>query len=173
MHHPHHHHRHQSAPRFLLAAPAGVSASSPPCENERLLSGQWQDSRRGGAAAGCPQLPSCLPVSGDRSETGLWAPRGGPALILISGPLPGCRLQPSPRVESGEGRSQPLAADYIDHRGKNHNLVHLPPRSKNITTTPVIYHFSLAAPVMRRNECQARGGCAFLKRDHSFIILLA
>lgn len=59
MHHPHHHHRHQSAPRFLLAAPAGVSASFPPCENERLLAGQWQTLGwwRGGLSAAA-ELPS-------------------------------------------------------------------------------------------------------------------
>lgn len=69
MHHPHHHHRHQSAPRFLAAAQHLDGVLLLPT-NERL-SGLQIKSRRGERrCAGCSQLRSCLPVSGDQGEKG-------------------------------------------------------------------------------------------------------
>lgn len=56
------------------------------------------------------------------------AVRGGPALIAISAPLPDYRLQPSPTI-GGRGHRRPLA-DSSDHRGRDKNLIHLPPQLK-------------------------------------------
>lgn len=52
--------------------------------------------------AGCSQLPSCLPVSGDHREIGCEAERRSCSpLILISAPLLDYRHQPSPTVGGG------------------------------------------------------------------------
>lgn len=121
MHHPHHHHRHQSAPRFLLATPAGASPLSLKRATLRPIDSQSKQER------GWSQLPGCLPVSGDRREIGCEAERRS---CINTDQRTTARLPASAITYSrGEGHSQPLA-DYIDHRGQNHNLIHLSPHLK-------------------------------------------
>lgn len=77
--------------------------------------------------AGWSQLPGCLPVSGDRREIGCEAERRS---CINTDQRTTARLPASAITYSrGEGHSQPLA-DYIDHRGQNHNLIHLSPHLK-------------------------------------------
>lgn len=125
MHHPHHHHRHQSAPRFLLATPAGASPLS--LKTSDSQANRFSRQTRERLVAGWSQLPGCLPVSGDRREIGCEAERRS---CINTDQRTTARLPASAITYSrGEGHSQPLA-DYIDHRGQNHNLIHLSPHLK-------------------------------------------